>query len=148
MAGDYKTEYKPVSITFPRFYVCKDYVSIRELNDKKIEWLVVCDFKVRSIDDEWDELTIDYRLALSRKHDGYKIAELVTKSIYNVSAGMKYEHKYRMLKIAVNQTTCQAQGAWVVKNTNPYVKKHLPQAYNRMDEIETEFKERLYKVWE
>ena len=148
MAGEYKTEYKAVSITFPSFYVCKDYVSIKELNDKEITWLVVCDFSVRSIDDEWDELTIDFRLALSRKEDGYKIAELVTKSIYNVSAGMKFEHKYRMIRIAMNQTASQVQGAWVVKNTNPHVKIHLPQAYNKIDEHETEYKERLYKVWE
>lgn len=148
MAGEYKTEYKPVSITFPKFYVCKDYDSIKELKDKEITWLAVCDFKVRSIDEEWDELTMDFRLALSKKLDGYKITELVTKSIYNVSAGMKFEHKYRMLKIASNQTTCHAQGAWVVKNTNPYVKKHLPQAYNKIEELETEFKERIYKIWE
>ena len=39
MAGEYKTEYKAVSITFPSYYVCKDYISIKELNDKEIKWL-------------------------------------------------------------------------------------------------------------
>lgn len=148
MAGEYKTEYKPVSITFPSYYICKDYINIRELNDKEIKWMVVSNFNIRNIDDDWDELTIDFRLALSRKYDGYKIVELVTKSKYNVSAGMKFEHKYLTLKIVMNQTASQVQGAWVVKNTNPYVRKHLPQAYNKIDEMETEFKERLYKVWE
>lgn len=148
MNREYKTEYGLLKITFPSFWTCEDYDGIEYFAEGEGRWLAVTNFDVRNKDAEWDELTVTLRAAFSRENDGYKIAELVTESVYKVSAGMKFEHKFLSLTKAMNETIGHIQGAWTVKNTNPVIGKIIPQGYDRLEEITLELKERVYLIWD
>jgi len=145
---DEQAVYKLKSISFPKYALHPSFSRGKEIREKETVWSYGFHWDVDTTDPEWDTISLYGMLNLKRKADNFDIAKLHITSVYEVSKGMSFSIKYKVLTDTSNQQSAQLQGAWRIKVKNPSIAKILPQAYNRILGLEIDLKKIIYEKWE
>ena len=144
-----KLVYKRIKrIVFSDFFVHSDYATNKTIIDKDVKWMLFSDFKVGKRTNEWDEITVEQKIVVAKKSDDSSVAVLKVNSTYEVSAGMTFDYKFRMIGELINSAIGQLQGGWIVKHTNPHLKEFLPQAFFKEKMIADFLKKAVYERWD
>ena len=141
-------EYRLKLISFPKYVLHSSFSRGKEVREKEVTWSYGFVWDIDTNDTEWDRLSLYAMLSLNRKTDNFTIAKLHVTSVYEVSKGISFKTKYKILTDTANMQGAQVQGAWRVKIQNPSVARILPQSYDRIVSLETDLKRMIYEKWE
>ena len=135
------------SIVFSEFYIHPSYSQKEYIAPNRVMWTLGINWSVKT-EEKWDEVQIFQQLNLFVKENNLNIARLHSINTYCVNKGISFKMKYKLLVELCNNAAAQIQGAWYAKIANPFLACLIPPAHDRVQEIETDFKQMIYENWE